>query len=200
MVFSELNKKTIEFFLVKYNLGFYVVFNILIYLIIFYNIPKFETFIALSLWSTFSVLYFWVYLLQVPMFLITIVTLFVYKVLDLNVNFSFFLVNLVLIVLTFVFLIKVRGYKKHWKKVNIFEFTYLNCAIFYYKNPFQYFESGVDQTQWFTLLLCIFFLFNKTSYFIFLSLEELTIFLFFGLFLCFTLFGLFLLKILYNFF
>ena len=142
MVFSELNKKTIEFFLVKYNLGFYVVFNILIYLIIFYNIPKFETFIALSLWSTFSVLYFWVYLLQVPMFLITIVTLFVYKVLDLNVNFSFFLVNLVLIVLTFVFLIKVRGYKKHWKKVKIFEFTYLNCAIFYYKNPFQYLESG----------------------------------------------------------
>ena len=113
MLFSQLNKKTIEFFLVKYNLSFYAVFNVLIYLIIFYNIPKFETFIALSLWSTFSVLYFWVYLLQVPMFLITVVTLFVYKVLDLNVNFSFFLVNLVLIVLTFVFLIKIRGYKKH---------------------------------------------------------------------------------------
>ena len=82
----------------------------------------------------------------------------------------------------------------------IFEFTYLNFAIFYYKNPFQYFESAVDQTQWFTLLLCIFFLFNKTSYLVFLSLEELAIFFIFWLVSLFTLFGLFLLEILYNFF
>ena len=149
-------KKNLKELICRFHFELYLGLSFLTSVFVFTIHPHFETFVSLSVYATFSVLYFWFYKLQFPMVITTIFVLFFFRVvLFINIidcesqEVQFYLLVFILLIVGALFF-----FKFYFKKTK----TYSECSGFlkklksdevlldtYFRDSLEHFGASKDK-------------------------------------------------------